>query len=163
MKYPWPMTVPSVVVIVGVQAISTPPIWPANWLQTPTFETGVVGGMSVFVPLTVPTRLSIENCASNWVTGPLNWPGKNSSVWGPIVAVPVSVNVPGYGPNATPLTANVKVESPSGLQLNDVAVAAGSAVRYSPVSVGATWAAAVEGIAKQTSAAHVRNVPRIVT
>jgi hypothetical protein len=62
----------------------------------------------------------------------------------------VSVNVPGYGPAATPVAVNVKLEVPSWSQENSEATAGVTdSVSSSPVKVA--WADAADGSARQAS------------
>src|SRR5215207_3454720 len=95
---------------------------PVRQLHAPTFqvlELGVVLPRS-FDPETRPAGPSITKSAWKSTMGPRNWPGRNSSVCGPIVTFPDSVKVPGYGPAAVPETVNSNVEVPDGLQVPPV-------------------------------------------
>jgi hypothetical protein len=90
-------------------------------------------GPSVFVPMTSPVGESIVNTASKVSTDPKGVPFASKD-WGPIVAVPTSVNVPVYGPEASPDELNEIVEVPLALH---VAVMAGAGSKSSsPLSVG---------------------------
>src|SRR5688572_7665975 len=74
----------------------------------------------------------------------------------------VSVNVPGYGPVATPLVVKVKLDVPFGSHENSDATAGVSGViKVSPVSVACADAGATT--ARQTSSVHADTTDRIRT
>jgi hypothetical protein len=106
--------------------------WPVAICGSPSMEAS-----SVFVPVISAVAEVIVKTASKLSNGPVELP--SVTVCGPIVAVPVSSNVPVYGPVATPLAWNITVDVPSGLH---VAVIPGVPVNVSPVNVGGVCALA---------------------
>src|SRR3989442_14000003 len=100
---------------------------------------GDTGAIRCFVPVTEPAIESIVNVASNVSTGP-SWKPKRPApipVCAPIVSVPSSAKVPGYGPEATPLQWNDWVVVPFGLQLAPRSKSSPLVARSSPWRVGA--------------------------
>src|SRR5438128_5773186 len=112
---------------------------------------------SVFVPLTLPTGESIVKRAWKLVTGPADAtksePGRTTGrFWGePTVSSPLSVNVPGYGPNASPETLYEIVELPLALHAR-VTWTCSVGVSSSPARLGTAAAAEATGTSAATSA-----------
>src|SRR3954449_1625233 len=74
-----------------------------SWHEPTSPGPGPVGG-SDFVPVTVPRAESIVKVSLRLASGAATVPGRGPGcVCGAIVTVPCAVNVPGYGPVATPL------------------------------------------------------------
>src|ERR671910_1956095 len=78
---------------------------------------GAVGAVcdSCLVPVTVPAGkvLVIVKLAWKAVIAPTPRESMLVSVWGPIVKLPVSTNVPEYGPNADPCVVKLTVGVPA--------------------------------------------------